>query len=182
MKCSFCNSEDAVIHINEYSNEGIRKINLCINCAIKNGLNLSLNDINKIFLNLAKNIFNNKDIQKKLDSNRKDYKFSLVCPDCNTKIYDLSEDLRVGCPTCFNVFENIIDIIIFQKNNSLNYLGKLPLELKVYKNDRLKLSQLKNQLKKHIKHEEYDKAAIIRDKIKDLKKKIQKRIKKIANK
>ena len=49
------------------------------------------------------------------------------------------------------------------------------------KNHKTMINKLKAELKEHIKTEEYQKAAIVRDEIKKLKKNIQKRIRESAN-
>ena len=82
---------------------------------------------------------------------------------------------------CYTVFEKIIDLIIHQQNNSLAYMGKLPIELSLMKKQKIMLKELKVELKQHINIENYQKAAKIRDEIKKLKRVMHKRVYKIAN-
>jgi protein arginine kinase activator len=103
----------------------------------------------------------------------------LMCPSCGKTINDFSANLEVGCPACYDVFEDIIDLLIFNQNNSLNYLGKLPENLNKLNSQKNALRQLKKDLKKHITSEDYVKAALVRDEIKNLKKKINREIRKI---
>lgn len=180
MKCSLCKINDAIIHIHEYSGRGIIKINLCIECALQKGLSDDVKSIDGIFVNLIKNIF--KIIDPRRRSKRSANQISLVCPTCNTEITDITEELEVGCLTCYSVFEKIIDLVIFRQNNSLTYRGKLPKDLVILRKNKSLLRKLKSELKERIDAEDYFKAATIRDEIKELKKKIQKGFRKIANK
>lgn len=181
MKCSICKNDNAIIHIREYSNQGVKKINLCLECALKRGLNAAVENIDTLIGNLVGTIFNNQNLSSRL-SIKKGSEVNLVCPSCGKTIQNISNDLELGCPTCYNVFDQIVDLVIFNTNNSLNYLGKLPEDLKEVKIQKTKLKKLKKELKEHIDLEEFAKAANVRDEIKEIKKDIQERIKKIADK
>ncbi len=183
MKCSFCKREDAIIHIHEYTEKGLNKINLCLNCAIKNGLNVSsVQELDKLFQNLVTNLAgsNSRFVEKPQKLKNPNLRISLSCPSCKTTIVDINDNLKLGCPTCYSMFEHIADLIIFKINGSLDYIGKLPVDLGRIKNDKAVLHKLKIELKNYLKSEEYEKAALVRDKIKMIKKTIQKRVSKNA--
>jgi protein arginine kinase activator len=183
MKCSFCKSNDAIIHVHEYTSNGIKKINLCLNCAIKNGLNVSsVQELDKLFNNLVKNLAgaDNGITQSAEKITNTNHKITLSCPSCKTTIIDINENIKLGCPICYSMFEHVIDLVVFKINGSLDYLGKLPIKLGKIKDDKAVLNKLKLELKGCLKSEEYEKAALIRDKIKMIKKTIQKRISKNA--
>jgi len=182
MKCSICKRNDAIIHVHEYSEKGVRKINLCLKCAIKKGLNTSIEELDGIFSNFIKNLFKENKSRNKLKSSDINYKVNLTCPECKTTINEFSDDLMLGCSVCYTVFEQIIDLIIYKRNNSLNYKGKLPKILNIVKEDKTNLFMLKDQLNNYIMKEDYKKAAEIRDEIKKLKRKINRRMKEIAGK
>ena len=169
MKCSICKSENAIIHIREYNETGLRKINLCLECAIKKGLNAPVENIDNLLAKIITNVFNINTNYKNRASKKS---FKLICPSCGKTVSDFSSNLEVGCPVCYDVFEEIIDLLIFNQNNSLTYLGKLPENLIKLNSQKNILRQLKKDLKKHITSEEFTKAAFVRDEIKKLKKRI----------
>lgn len=181
MKCSYCKKNEAIIHIREYTDEGLNKINLCLECALEKGFNATVDDINKLFKNLIKNIFNIKNVNNinfAKSINKKD--ISITCPVCKNSYNNIVGEYKAGCSTCYTVFEQIIDLIIFKQNNSLVYRGKLPVYLNEVKNNRLLLEKLKKDLQKNIKAENFVDAATIRDQIKAIKKKIEKGVRRIA--
>jgi protein arginine kinase activator len=178
MKCSICKSENAIIHIREYTESGLRKINLCLECAIKKGLSAPAENIDALLAKIITNVFNITTNYKNKASKKS---FKLVCPSCGKTINDFSMNLEVGCPICYDVFEDIIDLLIFNQNNSLTYLGKLPDNLNKLNSQKNTLRQLKKDLKRHINTEEFTKAAFVRDEIKKLKKRINREIRKIEN-
>ena len=182
MKCSVCKNNNAVIHIREYTDIGVRKINLCLECALKRGLNTAVDNIDLLLADIIKKVLNISSNNNKSGKRSVKSSVSLICPSCGTTLHDFSKELKVGCPVCYTVFEKIIDLVIYNNNNSLSYLGELPEDIKKVTLQRSKLRNLKLELKKSLDLEEYMKAAIIRDKINKLKKNIQNDIKKITNK
>jgi protein arginine kinase activator len=178
MKCTFCHSNNTIIHIHEYSLQGIKKINLCFECALMKGLNIKADEIDKLFKNLIKNIFKLSESNKNTGLNKKNTSFSLICPSCKSTINNINEEMTVGCPICYVVFEKFIDLLIYKTNNSLNYIGKLPLELRNILKNRVKLINLKRELKKNVSSENFSNAALVRDEIITLKKAIKKSMRK----
>lgn len=183
MRCSFCKIKEAIIHIREYTESGVNKINLCLDCALERGFNENLSEINNFFKNIIKNIFSltgkhdfifPKELVKKYSS--------LKCPSCKTSYEELVNEYKVGCPLCYSVFSQLIEYVIYKFNHSLNYKGKLPTYLKEVKKHRGTLLKLKKELKKSILDENYAEAALIRDKIRQLKKEIVRGVRQIAKK
>ena len=54
MKCDICKKRDAVFHMQEQSAYGVRKISLCIECALTKGLNIRSEDVDKLFEIISK--------------------------------------------------------------------------------------------------------------------------------
>ena len=185
MKCSVCKNDNAIIHIREYTDSGIRKINLCLECALKRGFNASLENIDNMLSKIIRNIFNEPDKtrngRKSARNIQKEDIISLVCPSCGTTVQDFTNTLELGCPVCYSVFDRIIDLILFNHNNSLNYLGKLPDEIKIVNIQKDRLRKLKKELIEHVNNENFNKAALVRDEISKLKKNIRKGSRQIAN-
>lgn len=182
MRCSICKKNEAIIRIHEYTNKGVNKINLCLECALEKGLNTPDSTIDNFIANMINNIFTLPRSGGKKKRRMKRRSMHVVCPECKTTINDFTDEMRAGCPTCYSVYDQVINLMIFKQNNSVMYLGKLPEELVRMKKNKAHLRKLKSELKRHVLHEDYASAAIVRDKIKEVKKTINTRIKNIANK
>lgn len=182
MRCNICKKDNAIIHIREYTDIGVRRINLCLECALKRGLNTAVDNIDLLLADIIKKVLNIPSNRNKVGKKSSRQNITIVCPSCGMSLHNFSKELKVGCPICYTVFEKIIDLIIYNYNNSLSYLGKLPDDIKKVTIQRSKLKRLKRELKESLDLEEYMKAAVIRDEIKEIKKTIQKDIRKIANK
>lgn len=183
MKCSICKKKEAIMHIREYTDNGVNKINLCLDCALKNGISTDKDNLNQFFKSLIKNLLDLTDRNMFILPQSMSNKYEKTkCPTCKSSFNDILKDGLLGCSTCYTVFSQVIEYTIYRYNHSLNYKGKLPLYIKEVKNNRTTLLKLKRQLKKSILEENFSDAAIIRDKIKALKKEIEKGVRKIAKK
>ena len=161
MKCNICNKNEAIIHIEEYSQKGVRNLSLCLECAAEKGFNVRIEDIDNLLLNFLENIFgdSNNKFSKQIDEN------ALKCPTCGKTIYEITESQKVGCPVCYNVFKKIIDLLIYKLNNSMTYKGKLPQDLSVMRDKKARMEELKIKLHQYLLDEDYSNAAIVRDEI-----------------
>lgn len=103
----------------------------------------------------------------------------LFCPLCHTKFEDISMGRPVGCPECFSLFEEKISqelkrlgllptyTTMCEDPNATFSLGKAPNygELESIK---IHLPELRKALNNALKLENYEEAAILRDKIKQM--------------
>jgi len=91
--------------------------------------------------------------------------------------YDKFKDLgRVGCSACYSSFAEHLQPLLKKIHGAVRHIGKRSYELK----DDLgflkeKLEELKLDLDRVIKLEEFETAAIVRDEIKELETKINKK-------
>ena len=78
---------------------------------------------------------------------------------------DFLETGKIGCSVCYDTFRSQLEPVLRRIHGSSTHTGKIPhrsggnLELKH------EMMQLKENLKAAVEHEEYEKAAVYRDKI-----------------
>ena len=104
----------------------------------------------------------------------------LKCDNCNMTYDEFVNKGKFGCPKCYDTFSSKIDSILKRLHGSNRYIGKKALNSKninVIKEEKLEerkenteLEKLQNDLKKAIAEERYEAAAVLRDKINNLKK------------
>lgn len=126
---------------------------------------------------------------------KKEGKFQqVVCPSCGTTYEEFVENSRFGCADCYSVFDVLIHDNIKQLQGSDRHNGKRPLmqEDKAtedgekektidYVSDSImeknstksEIRTLERKLKEALKTEDYETAALCRDKIKALKEEIE---------
>lgn len=128
----------------------------------------------KILSGLLGDVFKNEE--------KKEYG-QIVCPTCKTSYDDFVKNSRFGCKDCFEVFNLLINDNIKQIHGNDTHVGKIP---KNYNQSRIlpksevegfdmiseeerEINNLKHELEEAVKKEDYEKAAIIRDRIKTVK-------------
>lgn len=166
MKCTICNEQEAIIHIQEQSNLGTRNIHLCLQCAAIKGLNLDKEELNDFFYNFMANIFDSLPEGEAQPLPMKENLFS--CPACDTPLESITRDGIAGCDRCFTEFQDFVDLAIFGRNNSLEYKGKLPKKMTDVREYRVKIEDLRRRLDGYLAREDYSNAAVVRDEIKEL--------------
>lgn len=152
MNCQLCLHKNAQFHIQKIVNNELKEIHLCCECASKQGSHEEGSGIDDKFKSLLGGLLRSK-ANERVDSR------NLRCNVCETTIEDLKRDEILGCPHCFKVFSDYISETIkqcegFFKNGCLG-LGP----------DRI--YRLQNELKKAVEQENFEKAARLRDEIRD---------------
>ncbi len=157
MNCKYC-SNPATIHLTDIVSGQKKITHICKECAeAKQLLKHSDTDLPGILQGLI-----TKHIGKEADDLSK-----LVCPDCGTRYMDFRAQGRLGCPKDYNYFKIGLEPLIEKIHHSTKHLGKIPKrnpDLSGKKSD--EIFKIRQDLKKAVEQESYEKAAILRDLLK----------------
>lgn len=171
MKCKNCGEHDANFRYTEIINGVKKELNLCEECAKKIGVdNLNFNiPIN--FSSFFGDLLNEYDDSQFIPMLTKPNK--LQCDVCNMTYDEFMNTGRFGCSNCYDIFADKIEPVLKRLHGNTKYLGR-KIEKKdniiktQFKKENTELSNLKKELKLAIKEENYEKAATLRDKMKEL--------------
>jgi len=160
MLCDNCKKREASVRYEESINGEKKKINLCSVCSKELGI-LGHNFMDNMFFSFFDEPLNIG--YEKIKEEK--------CTKCGYTFSDYANTGLLGCDECYNTFENKLAPIL-KKLHGRSYHIK---EEKHIKNDKEfiqngkdDIENLKQELAKAIEKEEYENAAIIRDKIKAL--------------
>ena len=156
MLCNECGKNVANIHLTRIINGKKIEENLCENCAKKyKGLNypFTVQNIMSGFLT---------------DDHKSETKSLLSCPECHMTYEEFRKYGKFGCSHCYNSFKGKLTPLIRNIHGHENHIGKTPGNIDGDMKIDRELDKLRVQLKKAIELEEYEKAAEIRDKIKEM--------------
>lgn len=169
MLCDKCKKNEATVHIKEFHNGKCKDLHLCSEC--------SAGEVDQALpgfgFNLAEVLFNVNKIAEKINPEKNtDPEETLVCPVCSWTAEKIRKnDGKVGCPACYQTFDRLIRQAVAQVQRGSLHLGKRPRGVKedspAVKRSELEL--LKKELQNLIAREEYEAAAICRDRINLLK-------------
>ena len=163
MLCDICGKNEATIHSEEITEKGSVKIHLCADCLAKNPMNGALAFSALIFLGSDKK----KDAAAKEDT--PDVPLG-VCPTCGWDSGKLKSTGRMGCPECYSAFREIVEPALNTMHHGVRHTGKRPLGQDINENDelRMQIATLRHELNSCIKEENYERAAVLRDRISEL--------------
>ncbi len=165
MTCDICGKNDATVHLTEIIDNKITKLHLCEECARKKGAEMEEHfGLSDLLAGLAD--FEGKTVPKQ-EVKRK-------CPKCGMLYDDFKKTGRLGCGECYTAFAEHLVPLIKRIHGSAEHLGKSPAPVpktpsKPVKGEKPdKLTELKARLQRAIKMEEFEEAASLRDKIREL--------------
>lgn len=164
MKCQRCGNNKANVVYKQIINGEKTELFLCDKCA--NDLNLGMNftfDFNDVF----GAFFEEPTFVKTLEKQKNE-----ICDVCGTTYDDFARTGVLGCENCYKVFANKLDNVLKRLHGNNRHVGRKIEKAKVLKDVKVKskskIEKLKEKLQEHVKNEEYEKAAQVRDEIKKL--------------
>jgi len=171
MKCQNCGEHDANFKYTEIINGVKKELNLCEDCARKMGvadLNFNIPINFQSFFGDFLNEYDDSAFIPMIATANK-----LQCDNCNMTYDEFMNTGRFGCSHCYDVFADRIEPVLKRLHGNTKFIGrKASKNSEPIKEEPMKeiseLDNLKKQLKDAIKEENYEQAAILRDKIKAL--------------
>jgi protein arginine kinase activator len=165
MLCDICQKRPATLHFTEIINDQINEIHLCEECAKEKGVDeipikpsFSLADLFAGLLETEKPFALDKEVV-------------LKCKNCGLTYGDFKERGKLGCSQCYETFKENLLPLLRRIHGSTQHTGKSPLEVGGKLKYLNQIKELRRELNKAVLREEFERAAEMRDKIKELEKK-----------
>ncbi|MBN1836210.1 MAG: UvrB/UvrC motif-containing protein [Spirochaetales bacterium] len=160
MKCEICGAREAVIHIQQVIGKERVDLHLCEECAVERGITSTQDRIELSISNLINGLV---EVRKK-----KKPAANLVCPGCGSAWEAVNRREKMGCPECYTTFHREIRQALRRALGKAQHRGRLPRRLSTYKTFLVDMVKLKEGLDDALKREDYEKAARLRDRIREL--------------
>lgn len=166
MKCQKCQVREATSHFTEVINGKKQELHLCGQCAakspefqaMKQNVDFGIGDfLGGIFGGKPKTLAG-EGIPR-----------TSACPDCGMPFEEFLQKGRLGCGTCYSVFRNRLERPLRQIHGTCDHLGKIPSRMGGTLKAERQVSQLEAELNAAVMKQEFEKAAQLRDRIKELK-------------
>ena len=169
MMCQKCQQRNASVHITQIINNKKSEFHLCEQCAqqqqelsMGNTINLAspfgINDLLAGFLGEGYNY----------GSKLKSDIYSPVCKVCGMTYEQFAGQGKLGCTNCYNTFGNTLESALKKIHGNSNHYGKIPKRFGGNARVVREIEYLKEKLNKAVRAEEYEVAAELRDKIRQL--------------
>ena len=91
----------------------------------------------------------------------------MSCPTCGATLSEFQESGRLGCPACYQIFTDELTALFGRIHGSTEHGGKRPGGEGGQTSGAVSVEVLRRKLKTAVEGEEFEEAALLRDKIKD---------------
>ena len=170
MLCDICNKKEATVHYTEIVHNQMVKMDLCEGCAKAKGIGVqSPFSIADLLTGLAEVGVEDHHLQDP------------VCKCCGLSFSSFRKRGRLGCSECYETFREPLESLLKSIHKNTQHKGKkvgssLLKKCKSKKSDanidvvssKDKLVAMRKELKTLVDLEEYEKAAVLRDAIRDI--------------
>jgi len=95
------------------------------------------------------------------------------CEACGMTYHQFQQVGKMGCDECYRFFSPMLQPLLRKVHGGLDHLGKVPQRAGGKIRHKQELARLRLELQKHIVQEEYEQAATVRDRIRELERELQ---------
>lgn len=176
MLCEKCKKKKATVFYNETVNSRSRSLSLCSDCASALKKNGDLEEITVTSGGFGMTIPFYEDAPQ--DSRLIEFlgkpekiptDIEKFCSVCGSTRNSMARDGRVGCAACYKYFsDELSQSLDMLRSPSVAYVGSTPKKHKAKKTREEKIKALRNEMQEAIGDECFEKAASLRDEIRNL--------------
>jgi len=167
MLCEECKEKLATVHLIQVFDGQKNESHLCEACAAqKSGLILDTFhevSIPNLLGGMFGSIYNLQDVPTPNRPSK--------CPNCGMSFNDIRRLGKLGCSECYQVYAQELEASLRRIHGNTQHLGKIPLRGGEKALAHRKMENLKNRLLEAVREEQYEKAAEIRDLLKEMERK-----------
>lgn len=166
MLCTVCNQNEATVHLTQVAGDKLQKIDICEQCAKEKGVTDATGYA------LAELLLGLSGAKEEAEEEQTPVRSQLRCPSCGFSQTDFKKTGRLGCPDCYSTFAEPLSGLLKNMHRGVRHVGKAPRALHETKDQSFRLADLQKQLDQAIADEDFERAALLRDEIKEVKAKL----------
>lgn len=153
--CQICKQREATVYFTQIINGVKTKMSVCNKCAGTDGIKI---DINSLIAGLLSIQSHEIEAENRV----------LQCDRCGLTIDEFNSTGKMGCSKCYEAFFEPMQQLLNRIHGNTHHRGKVPKKLISKQLADAKIDELRQELSECIKTEAYERAAEIRDRIKEL--------------
>ncbi|HAA90615.1 MAG: Putative UvrB/UvrC protein [Thermoanaerobacterales bacterium 50_218] len=164
--CDECKKRPATVHITKIHNNKKTELHLCEECARKH---------QEIPFSFEPNFSIHKFLSGLLEGTPLEVPTlpSIQCPNCRLTYEQFSQIGRFGCSQCYHTFGERLDPLLRKIQGNSRHTGKVPRRAGGNMWIKREVERLRAELQAAVREEAYEKAAEIRDRIRELEQRLK---------
>ena len=164
MECQNCHEREAVIHLTQIVNDDVTKLHLCEVCAEAKGIQTEASMAKFPLSEFLAQMGTGGVAMTVPDEGG-------ACPGCGATLQDFREIGRLGCPACYETFGAPLRDLLRRLHGSSHHVGeryRAPgLQPETPMEEGEIMAELREQLREAIHAEQFERAAELRDRIRN---------------
>ncbi len=157
MLCQICKQREATVHYTHILNQQKVEMYVCEQCAKENS---------ELKVNIHKLLSGIMGVEPMGGLHHQ--VVMAKCGKCGMTIEEFNKTGMLGCTNCYEAFGDSIQTMLKRIHGNVKHHGKIPAKISGRIKEANNLRLLKEELQKCISREDYEQAAVIRDKIRVL--------------
>ena len=153
MLCDYCQKNEATNVLKQTINGKTKLLHICDSCA--NSM-------------LFSNLFSDFSINQFFSQGLQPVRTKKVCDKCGMSLDDIMSTGKVGCDHCYDVFSGELSRSIEKIHGKSHHVGKAPRSAAGKLKQKNELAAAKEELSRLIEKQNFEQAAVVRDRIKKL--------------
>lgn len=172
MICQECGKRPSTLHFTKIINGEKTEFHICEACAREKGEGIPGAPNGFSIHSLLSGILDFDTVAGKGLNNLKPQE-SLRCDNCGMSYAQFGKIGRFGCSHCYYAFGERLNPLIKRIHGNTEHSGKIPKRSGEKVQCKRKIEQLRAELHRYVETEEFEKAAAVRDQIRELERKMQ---------
>lgn len=170
MVCQVCHTNTAEVKLTQVVNNKKIELSLCKKCAEEKGVGNPLAALPQIFGNFILSLLSEEILKPKED------KSGLKCQHCGLTWDNFEKTGLLGCDICYQSFYEELKVVLRRIHGSNQHIGSRPKSNRFFMSD-VELESAKLELEQAIEDENFERAAELRDRIRDAQREMDKKTK-----
>jgi len=154
--CTDCGNRQAVVTYTEFADGKATAWNLCEECAARRGVSASLSSLSGPLVNILMGLLEEAGREGAAEPGP-------TCDGCGLSLAEFRKRGRLGCPACYAAFHDELASLVRRIHGSTEHAGRVPGSLESLEGPRREVLRLRAELERAVKREEYERAASLRD-------------------
>ncbi|WP_308636608.1 UvrB/UvrC motif-containing protein [Paenibacillus silvisoli] len=171
MLCQECEKKPATLHFTKIVNGEKTEFHICESCARERGEGIPGTSNGFSIHSLLSGLMDFEPAGGVNTIGAKPQQ-QLRCDNCGLTYTQFSKMGRFGCSNCYTQFGSKLDPILKRVHGNTTHVGKIPKRTGVQIQIKREIEELRRELHQRIEQEEFENAAQIRDRIRELERNI----------
>lgn len=158
-QCQVCGKRDAKIHFTEIREGKKTELHLCEECAHEKNMVMAFPSL------LSSIVGKGEPAAPRAEGDP----VPAACPACGLPYAEFKAKGRLGCASCYDSYAPVLVPLLEKVHGKSAHVGRAPERLHRVLQSRKQLQKLEDELRQAVAGEDYEKAARLRDRIREFK-------------